>query len=110
MSDDLERFHFPEGVTADHRGIEQLELSALRTFVFERDGFRCVWPGCTIPLDDLQLAHLTHRGMGGNPKANVPANCATLCRYHHDILDGRTVKGRRFEVSELLRAYLGRRN
>lgn len=80
------------------------ELSALREYVLESAGYQCEWPGCTI-RDGLQLAHLNHRGMGGFAAANVPANCACLCTYHHDVLDGRTVKGRRFEVTALLKAY-----
>ena len=81
-------------------------MRELREQVFARDGYQCVWPGCN-GRHDLQLAHLTHRGMGGNPKTNTADNTCCLCRFHHDILDGRTVKSRRFEVAELLRAYLG---
>ena len=80
------------------------DVGALRRAVLERALWVCEWPGCTNR--DLQLAHLTHRGMGGNPKANTTTNCAGLCTFHHDILDGRTVKGRRYEVAELLRAFL----
>jgi len=48
-------------------------MSALRLEVFDRDGWHCVWPGCEeieVARGDgfvtLQLAHLTHRGMGGS--------------------------------------------
>lgn len=65
------------------------ELAALREEVFARDG-GCVWPG-----DDhegaAQLAHLHHRGMGGRTVVNTPELCITLCRFHHDIYDGRIV-------------------
>lgn len=66
------------------------ELRLLRDIVLERDGWRCCWPGCTNGLwSNLQLAHLEHRGMGGSREANTPENCVTLCRFHHDIFDGR---------------------
>lgn len=90
------------------------ELSALREEVFERDNFTCVWPGCSRgweigdPTSTLQLAHLTHRGMGGSKTANTPENCVTLCQVHHDCLDGRTGLGTlRFELNEMLRSVVG---
>lgn len=87
------------------------ELKALREEVFSRDQYRCVWPGCDTEWkrgyaeDTLQLAHLTHRGMGGSKYANRPENCVTLCSVHHDCLDGRTSLGNlRFELNEMLRS------
>ena len=44
--------------------------------------------------------------MGGSPSRNDPDNVALLCEYHHDLLDGRLVAGRRYETAELLKAYL----
>lgn len=81
------------------------ELRLLRDVVFERDAFRCVWPGCTNVLwSNLQLAHLTHRGMGGSKERNTPENCVTLCSVHHDCLDGRTGLGTlRWELNEMMR-------
>lgn len=64
------------------------ELAALREEVFARDG-RCVWPGCAD--GPLQLVHLHHRGMGGQTSVNIPEECVTMCRTHHDIYDGRIV-------------------
>lgn len=89
------------------------ELAALRETVFDRDGWRCVWPGCSDdsgltalpPGRTLQLAHLVHRGMGGSKYANRPENCVTLCSVHHDCLDGRTSLGTlRWELNEMLRS------
>lgn len=78
----------------------------LRELLVERHGERCQWPTCPSLLSSinpLELAHLTHRGMGGSKHANTPDNAALLCRKHHDILDGRSVAQRRYEVRELLR-------
>lgn len=79
-----------------------MSLSQLRADVLERDG-GCVWPGCNSGLP-LQLAHLTHRGMGGAPERNTMSNCVALCTRHHDCLDGRTGLGTlRFELNEMLK-------
>jgi len=91
------------------------EMSALRQEVFERDWWHCRWPGCRIgdetfptEITPLQMAHLTHRGVGGSKYANRPENCVTLCSVHHDCLDGRTALGTlRFELNELLRFVVG---
>jgi len=82
-----------------------MDVKALREQALERDG-SCVWPGCVHPQHDLQLAHLTHRGLGGSEEANRLDNVAMLCRYHHDVLDGRTRNGRRRAVLDLLLAFL----
>jgi hypothetical protein len=80
-----------------------VSLSQLRAEVLERDG-GCVWPGCDTPQQNLQLAHLTHRGMGGSEAANTPANTVMLCLRHHDCLDGRTGLGiLRVELNRMLR-------
>lgn len=63
---------------------------------------RCEWPGCTDPGE--QMAHLTHRGMGGSKWANTIDNVVWLCVRHHDCLDGRTGLGSlRWELNELMR-------
>jgi len=79
------------------------ELSELRAQLVELVGFGCEWPGC----DDRgeQMAHLTHRGMGGSSTRNTIANVMWLCVRHHDCLDGRTALGTlRVELNELMRA------
>lgn len=85
--------------------LTDMSLSKLRKQALERAGNQCEWPQCGY-TQGLQLAHLTHRGMGGSPKANVLANVCILCEYHHDILDGRTIKGRRRAIQNLLTRYL----
>ncbi len=78
------------------------EMMALHAEVFYRADGACEWPGCTDP--GTQLAHLTHRGMGGSKAANTPSNAALLCSRHHDVLDGRTALGTlRWELNEMLR-------
>lgn len=66
-----------------------LPLGELRRQCFERDRLKCQWPKCDTHYPILEMAHLTHRGMGGAPSRNVLSNVVTLCRYHHGILDGR---------------------
>lgn len=68
-----------------------VRLRRLRAHVVERAGAVCEWPHCQAPHQ--QMAHLHHRGMGGNPAADRPDNVAMLCATHHDILDGRTALG-----------------
>ena len=68
-----------------------MSLHQLKADVLERDG-GCVWPGCDYEItgtNPLQLAHLTHRGMGGSKHRNTEDNCVTLCRKDHDVFDGR---------------------
>lgn len=83
----------------------------LRPLVFERDSHRCVWPGCTLLLTEsnpLQLAHLTHRGMGGSKHANTVDNAVALCAWHHDIFDGRQGQGKlRYELCGMLKTVVG---
>jgi predicted restriction endonuclease len=81
--------------------------SKLREARFQLAGYRCEWPQCP-KTDDLQLAHLRAKGMGGSPTAKHLDNTACLCRQHHDIFDGRVVTGRSYEVRVLLEAYLQR--
>lgn len=85
-----------------------MKMNELSAAVRARD-VRCKWPGCPFPYggtNPLECAHLTARGMGGSKTANEVDNAVLLCKQHHDILDGRTVAGRAFEVTELLREYL----
>ena len=90
------------------RGVmpHRADLSVLRAQALERDG-GCVWPS-RFHEGPLELMHLTHRGMGGDEKVNRLDQVAIGCRAHHDILDGRSVAGRKAAVCDLLAAYLGR--
>ena len=77
-------------------------LVLIREMAKTRSEGRCEWPGCVDWGE--QLAHLTHRGMGGSPKANRLDNVAWLCVRHHDCLDGRTGLGTlRWELGVMLR-------
>lgn len=82
----------------------------LRPIVYERDG-GCVWPGCTLLLtqgNPLEMAHLRHRGMGGSKTANTPDNAVMLCRWHHDVFDGRQGQGKtRVELALMLATVAG---
>lgn len=53
--------------------------------VRERDGQRCRWPGCDAPGYSLEVAHLRHKGMGGNPARDRSTRdqMITLCIRHH---------------------------
>ena len=84
-----------------------MTMKELSTFVRQRD-VSCRWPKCQFPTggtNPLECPHFKHRGMGGSKTANHPDNAVLLCKVHHDILDGRTVAGRAFEVTALLRAF-----
>ena len=78
----------------------------LREELINLDGRTCAWPHCPAP--GAEVAHLTHRGMGGtsDPTINEVGNLALLCTYHHNLLDGRTTMSRRYEIGLLLRGYL----
>jgi hypothetical protein len=89
------------------------ELAELREVCFLRDGFACRWPGCGQEWrrgyadETLQMAHLKHRGMGGSKEANCLDNVITLCRFHHDIFDGRDGSANvKREVANMLRAQI----
>jgi hypothetical protein len=47
--------------------------------VFERDDWRCTFPGCTS-YEDLQDHHIAYRSHGGS---NALWNRTTLCVWHH---------------------------
>jgi len=79
-----------------------MKPSELRAQLLELVGGRCEWPACSDPGE--QMAHLTHRGMGGSYDRNTLVNVIWLCVRHHDTLDGRTGLGTlRWELNELLR-------
>lgn len=79
----------------------------LRAEAVERDGPMCVWPGCTFTHE--HMAHIRGVGMGGGTHRDYLENVAMLCRYHHDLLDGRSHHGLRREVARLLAFYLDER-
>jgi hypothetical protein len=52
------------------------------------------------------MAHIVGKGMGGSREANTLDNVIMLCRYHHDLFDGRTHEGLHRELAALLRSLL----
>jgi hypothetical protein len=44
--------------------------------------------------------------MGGSKEANTLDNVIMLCRYHHDLFDGRTHEGLKRELAALLRTLI----
>ena len=90
--------------TAPNRRAERAKRrTELRVQVVERSGGRCEWAGCELP--GLHMAHISGSGMGGDPKGirDTLHNTAFLCKFHHDLLDGR-IRMSLYEVGELLRA------
>lgn len=79
--------------------------SELRIQALARDG-RCVWCAVTGQKTDrsdvLESAHLRGIGAGGRKSGDTLENLITLCRWHHDLLDGRSHSSQRFEVAGLL--------
>ena len=88
-------------------GVDRRDLRAEAEKI---DGRGCVWPNCRTVGE--QLAHLRGVGAGGRPSADTLSNVALLCRFHHDLLDGRSHAGLRVAVGDLLAGYvaLSRRN
>lgn len=81
-----------------------MNLDKLRAQARARSNDHCEWPRCQNYGE--QLAHLTHRGMGGSDSANHPSNVMWLCTQHHNLLDGRTHAGLRQAMLDCLRESL----
>jgi len=83
-------------------------LSPIRAEAMERAGGRCEWAYCN---DNkwLELAHIQGIGMGGNKKRKYDINnVAILCKWHHDIYDGRQSSGHSKAIRDLLKGFLKR--
>jgi len=76
--------------------------SELRAQAMERDG-GCLWPDDGQHDGPLEMAHLQQASQGGPDTLD---NVVMLCQFHHDVLDNRTVKGRREAMMTLLREHL----
>ena len=80
-------------------------LSKIRQQALKRAFYKCEWPEC----DDnqwLELAHIKDIGMGGRDaliKFELD-NVCMLCKFHHDVYDGRNMKKR--EIRKLLKSHL----
>jgi hypothetical protein len=84
-------------------------LSQMREAALERAGGRCEWAYCN---DNkwLELAHIHGIGMGGNKKRKFDMdNVAILCKWHHDVYDGRQQKGSSVAYRALLQGFLKRK-
>lgn len=83
--------------------------SELRAAAVTRSGGTCEWSRCVDRGE--QLAHIRGIGRGGNPDGTRDrlSNVAFLCRYHHDVLDGRT-RMKLWEVESLLEELITRRH
>lgn len=85
------------------------DLAELRAQALERDG-GCKWPGCDYQIDlanNLQMAHIKHRGMGGRTSVNRLDEVVILCALHHRLFDGETgLVKLRYELETMLRAQI----
>lgn len=59
----------------------------------KRDGNKCQFPRCEFKDLAVEVAHLEHRKMGGNPsgEATQRHKLICLCIRRHDQFDGRTI-------------------
>ena len=80
------------------------DLAELRRQAEAVAGGVCEWPGCDERGEEM--AHLEHRKMGGSIEVNHLRNVAWLCKWHHDIFDGRQLSGSREAVRNLMAGYL----
>jgi hypothetical protein len=55
------------------------EKATARNRVFERDGWRCLAPGCTS-MQNLHRHHIEFRSAGGSDDDD---NRVSLCAFHH---------------------------
>jgi hypothetical protein len=84
------------------------DISAIREKALERARGRCEWANCSSSKW-LELAHIKDIGMGGNKNRKFDIqNVAMLCKWHHDIYDGRQSMGTKVAYRELLRGFLDR--
>jgi len=84
-------------------------LSEIRELALKRANYACEWAYCT-DKNWLELAHILGIGMGGRDKQSKYDlnNVAILCKYHHDIYDGRRNNGTKRAYRDLLMGYLKR--
>lgn len=69
--------------TAESKAHENAEKAAVRA----RDHHQCRWPRCEFKTKrvPLEVAHLTHKSIGGNPAGDRSerAKMLLLCQQHH---------------------------
>jgi len=61
-----------------------------RREAFERSGHWCQWPACGLWADDPD--HIVKRSKYRDDRLT---NLRALCRYHHRLVDGRRIGGRK---------------
>ncbi len=65
----------------------------LRAEAIIRADYRCEWATCGLPSQwKLEMSHIIPLGSGG---ADTLENVWMLCKYHHDLYDGRAPFKRR---------------
>ena len=81
-------------------------LSGLREKALKSAKYQCEWANCN-DTKWLELAHLVGIGMGGmnNKLSNNLNNVMMLCKFHHDMYDGRE-KFKKREYTAILLDYL----
>ncbi len=81
-----------KGVTAKKRATKAQEQKKYernaKDLVRERDHRACRWPSCNERGTDV--AHLTHKGMGGDPKSlrTQAQSMILFCKTHHQGTNG----------------------
>lgn len=82
-------------------------LQQIRELALDRANHSCEWPKC-YSKEWLELAHIIGIGMGGRNKKEKYdlENVVILCKFHHDIYDGRTISMAKKEYRTLLLSYL----
>lgn len=88
------------------------DYSAVRRDVLERDGWRCMYPGCEA-RKNLEVHHVRFRSRGGTDE---PSNLAVVCHFHHAMihaeqiaLSGRAPLSLEWTPPKLMREVLERR-
>lgn len=66
--------------------------SMLRAEAIIRANYTCEWADCEIPKMHLEMSHIIPIGSGGD---DTLENVWMLCKYHHDLYDGRSPFKRR---------------
>ena len=75
-------------------------MRQLREQLQEVQGYQCAIPSCTEKW--VHVAHIEGSGNGGRLSTYVIGNVCGLCRYHHDVFDGRQLQDRQKLLRELL--------
>lgn len=78
----------------------------MRDSIMARQGAECLVPDCPDPWVDG--AHIEPSGAGGRPSTYTPKNIIGLCRFHHDVFDGRELHGRQRLLRVLMRSLADR--